>query len=349
MKTIKTNIALFKTFINDNQRKSFPTILWEVFVLTFIKKGFPFYYFGRFVYRKESGNFKDYISTKEYYNIIESKKLNCKTYNSILGNKLIFQLFCEKNNLPIPKMLSYNFNKTFYFQGESFEIYNKIQLLDYFLNVFKVLKKESLFLKPFNGKAGNGIYLLNYNELENQINSFGEILLNNFYIHQEVIEQHSEINKIYSKSINTLRIMTYIDNSGNTQFLETFMRFGVGNNVVDNMGGGGFYVPINMDQGVLYKEGYQDLKYGGRILNKRHPDTNYQFSGFKIPFFHVAHNLCLNLTKLVPNKLSGWDIAITPNGPLIVEGNSNPGILTGETHYKGFLKHPVYKKIILES
>ncbi|MCG2461184.1 hypothetical protein K8352_10530 [Flavobacteriaceae bacterium F89] len=318
-------------------------------ILTFLKKGFPFYYFGRLIYRKNSGNVKDYFSTREYYRVINSKKLNNEVFNSIMRNKLIFSMFCEKNNLPISKIWSYNFNNTFYFQGKSFYINNKDRLFEYFHEVFENSGKNHLFLKPFSNKGGRGIFLLDIDNLEVQLDENGDKILNSYYIHEEVIQQHSEINKIYSKSLNTLRITTYLDENGTLHFLDTFMRIGSGGSVLDNISSGGFYVPIHSDRGTLTGTGYQALQFGAAIINNRHPDTQYPFNDFKIPFFKEAHDLCLQLTKLLPNRLSGWDIAITPNGPYIVEGNDNPYILGGETEYKGFLKHPIYKKIISES
>src|SRR5690606_20025265 len=95
------NIKRLKLFLGDNKRKGLFTILYEVFVLCINNKGFPFYYFGRLVYRIDSGNFKDYLSTKKYFSIINSKKLNSDVFNSLMGNKLFFSMFCKKNNLPI--------------------------------------------------------------------------------------------------------------------------------------------------------------------------------------------------------------------------------------------------------
>src|SRR5690606_15808873 len=342
------NIKRLKLFLGDNKRKGLFTILYEVFVLCINNKGFPFYYFGRLVYRKDSGNFKDYLSTKKYFSIINSKKLNSDVFNSLMGNKLFFSMFCKKNNLPISELWSYNFQDVFYYRETPHHIANIDALIEFFRTIFNDSGKKSLFLKPFGNKGGKGIYLLRFSELEEQLHDFGNTILNSFYIHENVIVQHPEINKIYPKSINTLRIMTYIDTQGNFHFLETCMRFGLGGGYVDNVSSGGFEVRTNMSLGTLYDKGHQTLEFGGQVFFQKHPDTGYPFFDFKIPFYKEAHDLCLKLAHQLPNRLTGWDIAITPDGPVIVEANANPDITIGENHYKGYLKHPIYKLIISE-
>ena len=41
----------------------------------------------------------------------------------------------------------------------------------------------------------------------------------------------------------------------------------------------------------------------------------------------------------------GWDVAITPNGSLIIEGNHNYHIAMQEMAYSGCRSHPVFKEI----
>lgn len=60
----------------------------------------------------------------------------------------------------------------------------------------------------------------------------------------------------------------------------------------------------------------------------------------------IKDELCHSLSKYIPNRLKGWDIAITPQGPIVVEGNHTPYILMGEIGYGGYVKHPLYKEIM---
>ena len=42
----------------------------------------------------------------------------------------------------------------------------------------------------------------------------------------------------------------------------------------------------------------------------------------------------------------GWDIAITPNGPFVIEGNHNTGLMMTEVGYGGYKKHPLINKLL---
>ena len=69
----------------------------------------------------------------------------------------------------------------------------------------------------------------------------------------------------------------------------------------------------------------------GRQFQKRelktyrhHPETNCEIKGFRIPYWQEVINLVKESSKVVPEvETIGWDIAITPNGPELVEGNDN--------------------------
>ncbi len=45
----------------------------------------------------------------------------------------------------------------------------------------------------------------------------------------------------------------------------------------------------------------------------------------------------------------GWDVAISENGPLIIEGNDNNSLFMSDIAYGGYLKHPLFKEILEEA
>ena len=57
-----------------------------------------------------------------------------------------------------------------------------------------------------------------------------------------------------------------------------------------------------------------------------HPKTNVKIEGFQIPFFKEVKDM-VKEASLESDKilLVGWDVAITDEGPLIIEGNRRPG------------------------
>jgi len=59
-----------------------------------------------------------------------------------------------------------------------------------------------------------------------------------------------------------------------------------------------------------------------------HPDTGAPITGFRIPFWSQTVALALHAhERLGHNPCIGWDIAVLPSGPVLLEGNWNAGVL----------------------
>ena len=99
------------------------------------------------------------------------------------------------------------------------------------------------------------------------------------------------------------------------------VRMGREGSHVDNWAKGGVFVGIDMDTGKLLKTGFIKPPYGTTVT--QHPDNGLVFEGFEIPFFNEAVKMAKALhSKLYRIHSVGWDIAITPDGPVFIEGNS---------------------------
>ena len=66
-----------------------------------------------------------------------------------------------------------------------------------------------------------------------------------------------------------------------------------------------------------------------------HPVTGVQFKGFQVPYWQECLELMRKALPLA-SKISniGWDMAITPEGPLLIEANTIPGFNTAQ--YRGY-------------
>ena len=71
-------------------------------------------------------------------------------------------------------------------------------------------------------------------------------------------------------------------------------------------------------------------KYGFSFSDKRitrHPDSGIVFDGYKIPYYEESIALAKQAMNVFYGfKTIGWDIAITDNGPIFIEGNDGWGI-----------------------
>lgn len=136
------------------------------------------------------------------------------------------------------------------------------------------------------------------------------------FIAEELIVQCDELKSMHSESVNTVRITTLKMND-RTMIIHPFIRFGVGETVVDNGGSGGLLCPINIETGEVYASA-DEL---GRMYTV-HPNSGKRIIGFIVPKWEEAKKLALELSEVVPNnRWIGWDLALTPTGWVMVEGN----------------------------
>ena len=120
-------------------------------------------------------------------------------------------------------------------------------------------------------------------------------------------------------SVNTIRITT-VRNGKSVEIFEHWMRMSINEKHIDNSHAGGISVVVK-DDGRLMDTGRQ-LKTMAPFTE--HPLTGVRFSDVKIPFWEETKELALYAHRHLNGMHSvGWDMAITPYGPAILEGNSS--------------------------
>lgn len=205
------------------------------------------------------------------------------------------------------------------------------------------------FCKPLDGQCGGGIFKLIVKADSVEIdgremplaeakNWVKEQFAKDAYVIQSLVVQHPEISRIYDKSINTIRLVTLYDKKRDEIVpLSAVLRIGAHGNVVDNWAKGGLAVGIDMKNGMLKKHAFYKQGCGTKTLV--HPGSKVAFDGFVLPFFEEAVQQAKDLHyRLRPLAVIGWDIAITPNGPLFIEGNDNMEISINQETNGGLKK-----------
>ncbi len=343
LQLLKKRIAVV---LKDPNRKSTFRILSEMLSFWYHKKELPYFYLGKFLYRKDVKEYKAYLSSKEVDKITYSKRLHQDTYATLLRNKLAFTLHTQSHKLPIPKLVGYNFKQRFYdAQGVITAIDSLAALVTYFQQLLQQQGYEQVFVKSITDMGGKGCFLIHTHTLEQDLAACYPYLITHDCLFQEVVVQHPQINKIYPHSLNTIRFTTYIDTQGKPHILSAFMRFGAGGSVIDNSNAGGMSVGIDLEKGILVGTSHQLMKHGGQQL-AAHPDTATVFHGYEIPYFDAAKQLIHDVLECIPDRMVGWDIAIAKHGPILIEGNDNNSLITPDIIYGGYLKHPLFKEIM---
>ncbi len=132
------------------------------------------------------------------------------------------------------------------------------------------------------------------------------------------------LDALYPRSVNTVRIDTLID--GNTVHSSAAtLRLGTGGAHVDNLSRGGLTVPIDLATGRLAGPGRRMPCFATRFY-PRHPDTGVRFEEVPLPHWQQLRGLVERGARaLAPLGMLGWDVALTVDGPVLLEANANWG------------------------
>lgn len=197
---------------------------------------------------------------------------------------------------------------------------------------------RKIISKPFAADSGFGIFILPIDDptlrsVKKMFEKFDEVLskvledkphlkgtrIDNHQLALEyVLENHPDLAKLHPESLNTMRIITLIRN-GKPEILGCYPRIGVGDSIVDNINSGGLCTEVDLETGMVCAPG---VDHAGHQYVK-HPTTGVTIVGFQIPCWKEVKELVMKAAMITPQvRYVGWDVAVTPNGPALIEGNS---------------------------
>lgn len=170
--------------------------------------------------------------------------------------------------------------------------------------------------KPAGGCCGQGIFVLPQDSEKvrdySWLTSQDEALVAEPYI-----ENCEELKKVYPGTLNTLRVCT-LRSEGKPVIIGCYLRMGVAGIATDNYSNGGVLAEVDLDSGVVITTAIN--KKGKRYAF--HPDSGEQIVGLRIPMWKEVQALVMEVAEVTPEVVySAWDIAVLPNGPVLIEGN----------------------------
>jgi len=258
-----------------------------------------------------------YMDYFEFEFYLLNKKERQTFLTSVLNNKII----SKYNNKDYFEKFSNKilFNQIFkeYLHHDFIDIQNSS--LKEFQDFCK--NKEAIVGKVVDSCGGHGIDIYQVSDFSSIKELMNHLLNKKQYLVEEKIIQHESMNQLYDKSINTLRVITFLTDDGEVVILNVVLRIGNGGNV-DNFSSGGMYTFVSLDGEVLIPA----IDEAGNIYEV-HPKTGTTIKGFQVPLFDEVKTFVCELALVVKEmRYIGWDIAIGKNGPILIEGNEYSGV-----------------------
>lgn len=198
------------------------------------------------------------------------------------------------------------------------------------------LPRRDLFSKPADALEGKGVarwvwqtsghYRGENGQMltaEALLAHLGALSRSDPYLLQERVSNHPQIAALGPHALCTARIVTCRRADGAPEHLVSIFRMpaATATAAADNFAAGGFASPIDHTTGTLGNAVRKDLR-SAAVDCLEYPGSPQPFIGFRLPHWDAALELCLQAHRVFAEFPSvGWDVAITPDGPVLVEGN----------------------------
>lgn len=243
---------------------------------------------------------------------------------SPLGDKEAFASFCETRQLQaLPVLFSVH-------DGELRRIRCR----------HSYLPKTDLFVKPVRGCGGNGAERWDYqgggmyrtpdgaslSEVQ-LVRRLRDLSRWQPYLVQKRARNHPAIADLSNGALNTIRIITCLDERNEPEIIGAVFKMAVGANVtVDNVHAGAIAAAVDLVQGRLGQATYMGID-ARKGWTDCHPITGTAITGRLLPMWDDTCELVRRAHSAFDDwVVIGWDVAIISGGPCLVEGNSGPDI-----------------------
>lgn len=195
------------------------------------------------------------------------------------------------------------------------------------------LENGNYFFKNVIKESGEGV--IGFQIKENKVIMRGEVygyeeaivaLNGGVWIVQPRYVSHNAIQLVNSSALNTTRIYTILG-VGGVDYLGGYQAFATDGAPIDSWQFGSVYVAIDLDKETLKPYGITSLSDKRDGVLFEHPNSKIEFDGYKLPGLKNAVDLCKRAHAFFYGVyVIGWDIALTDEGPMVVEVNERPGI-----------------------
>lgn len=175
--------------------------------------------------------------------------------------------------------------------------------------------------KPSRGEGGTGIAIYDRQVIDDVATWRTALIDSDQTLLEEVLSQHEALAELYPDSVNTVRMITFRDPHDKLHVIASVLRIGNGS-VIDNFASGGMFTMLD-DAGVALYPGVDKQSH----IYPMHPVTGTPIQGFQVPHYSEIVEMVADAAKRLPTvPYVGWDIAVTPEGPSLIEANHNSSV-----------------------
>ena len=191
---------------------------------------------------------------------------------------------------------------------------------------------ESCVIKTTESSHGDNVWVIKgiqFEERDAMLTRFdgsvirlSEILGKEPLIFESVVHQTKQFADFNETSVNTVRFMTTLCPDGTAKIIATFVKIGSPGRCVDNAGeGGNVDACIDVETGEI-KDAVLFNGWRKTIEIDKHPDSGVQLNGVVVDNWQSIKEEVKRFQQAFPYcKAAGWDIAITEDGPVVIEVN----------------------------
>lgn len=179
-----------------------------------------------------------------------------------------------------------------------------------------ISKHLKFVMKPLDLSRGEGVqaYQFDGTNMRNLLETIRNVKQ---CILEEIIVQTMEMKALHPESVNTVRCPTVYTQNGGVIF-HPVLRMGRGGSFVDNAAAGGIIANIDAETGIVISDGVDENGNHYEI----HPDTKVKIKGFQIPKWNELIQFANDISSVMPEvRYVGWDMVLTDNGWVMIEGN----------------------------
>ncbi len=275
-------------------------------------------------------------------------QVNPGASRSVCGDKSQLSLHCETHGIPHIQTIYHDRPELYLSEAERRESF--IRAIEPVTN--------ALFFKLVAGQHGEGAFSSQRSNsgwsYDGESGTTAELYdfcrkrlgADRGWLVQPIVKAHASLQEISSThALSTARIVTCVTEEG-PEIMLALLKLARGSNPVDNfyMGvTGNMVAEIDIASGRLGPaKGSLSKSFPCISSFSVDPDTGRQITGRLVPFWEETKRVVLQAQSTLPGlKSLGWDVAITDQGPCVVETNTNYASELMEVAYGKGLK-PVF-------